>query len=153
MDEYEKNVTQRQELSRSYHCYKPFLFPATFQQINPVFQINIYICCYTFGAVAFLLSQYHGKWHSCFVMARSNVAPKKQLSMPRLELCGSSTTSKGADLEPQTPYELMQPQFLSFSLLMLWGTKNKLRVFFFSHEFQSNVSVYSINYQSSYMNK
>lgn len=48
-----------------------------------------------YGAVAYLQSiDEQGHVHTTFVLARSCVAPKKQLSMPRLELSAALTGSQ-----------------------------------------------------------
>lgn len=52
-----------------------------------------------YGSVAYLrLQDKDGGIHTSFVMARSRVAPKKQISMPRLELCGALTGAQLAKL-------------------------------------------------------
>ncbi|KAL0153033.1 hypothetical protein M9458_051632, partial [Cirrhinus mrigala] len=52
-----------------------------------------------YGSVAYLrLEDEEGRIHTLFVMARSRVAPKKQLSMPQLELCGALTGAQLAKL-------------------------------------------------------
>lgn len=44
----------------------------------------------SYGAVAYLRTEDHlGKIHLSFVLARSRVAPKRVLSVPRLELCAA----------------------------------------------------------------
>ncbi len=47
-----------------------------------------------YGSVAYLRAEQHGKIHTAFVMARSRVAPKRQLSMPHLELCAALTSAQ-----------------------------------------------------------
>lgn len=51
-----------------------------------------------YGSVAYLTMESEGKIHVAFVMARSGVAPRKQLSMPRLELCGALTGAQLSSL-------------------------------------------------------
>ncbi|XP_065102634.1 uncharacterized protein [Paramisgurnus dabryanus] len=47
-----------------------------------------------YGSVAYLLIEQNGEVHTSFVMARSRVAPKRQLSIPRLELCAALTSAQ-----------------------------------------------------------
>jgi len=66
-------------------------------------KIELHIFCdaseRAYGSVAYLrLQNKEGGIHTSFVMARSRVAPKKQLSMPRLELCGALTGAQLAKL-------------------------------------------------------
>lgn len=51
-----------------------------------------------YGAVAYLAVQTISDIHVSFVMARSRVAPKRQQSMPRLELCAALAGAKLAKL-------------------------------------------------------
>lgn len=60
-----------------------------------------------YGAVAYLRTQENqGEVHIAFVMARSRVSPRKQLSMPRLELCAALV---GAQLAKVIMTELSLP--------------------------------------------
>ncbi|KAL0156947.1 hypothetical protein M9458_048193, partial [Cirrhinus mrigala] len=66
-------------------------------------KIELHVFCdaseRAYGSVAYLrLQDEEGKIHTSFVMARSRVAPKRQLSMPRLELCGALTGAQLAKL-------------------------------------------------------
>ncbi|XP_067658347.1 uncharacterized protein [Haliotis asinina] len=51
-----------------------------------------------YGAVAFLRTVYQGKVYVSFVQARSRVAPKRQLSIPRLELSAALVGAQLADM-------------------------------------------------------
>lgn len=52
-----------------------------------------------YGAVAYLLTtNKHSKIHVSFIMARSCIAPKRQLSIPRLELCAALSGAQLANL-------------------------------------------------------
>lgn len=52
-----------------------------------------------YGAVAYLQStDKHGHVHVSFIMARSRIAPKRQLSIPRLELCAALSGAQLANL-------------------------------------------------------
>lgn len=54
-----------------------------------------------YGSVAYLLVERHGEIHTSFVMARSRVAPKRQLSILRLELCAALTSAQLANFLSQ----------------------------------------------------
>ncbi len=74
-------------------------------------KIELHVFCdaseRAYGSVAYLrLQDEEGRIHTSFVMARSRVAPKKQLSIPRLELCGALT---GAQLAKLLSTELTLP--------------------------------------------
>ncbi|XP_005167247.1 uncharacterized protein [Danio rerio] len=74
-------------------------------------QRTIHIFCdaseRAYGSVAYLCTlDQHNQTHVAFVMARSRVAPRKQISMPRLELCGALT---GAQLAKLLSKELSIP--------------------------------------------
>ncbi|XP_039514870.1 uncharacterized protein LOC120469772 [Pimephales promelas] len=66
-----------------------------------------------YGAVAYLAVETSGDIHVSFVMARSRVAPKRQQSIPRLELCAALA---GAQLAKLVRDELT----LSISQTILW---------------------------------
>lgn len=66
-----------------------------------------------YGSVAYLQMESAGNVHVTFVMARSRVAPKRQLSMPRLELCAALT---GAQLSSLLHKELT----LTLQTTYLW---------------------------------
>lgn len=52
-----------------------------------------------YGAVAYLQStNKNGNTHVSFIMARSRIAPKRQLSIPRLELCAALSCAQLANL-------------------------------------------------------
>nr|XP_055047823.1 uncharacterized protein LOC129433267 [Misgurnus anguillicaudatus] len=51
-----------------------------------------------YGSVAYLRLQHDEEIQTSFVMARSRVAPKRQLSIPRLELCAALTGAQLAKL-------------------------------------------------------
>ncbi|XP_052443245.1 uncharacterized protein LOC127984578 [Carassius gibelio] len=81
-------------------------------------QKTIHIFCdaseRAYGSVAYLHTQDKQKQiHVAFVMARSRVAPRKQISMPRLELCAALT---GAQLAKLLSKELSIPA----SDIILW---------------------------------
>ncbi len=66
-----------------------------------------------YGSVAYLRAEQHGKIHTAFVMARSRVAPKRQLSMPRLELCAALTSAQLAQF-------LKQELTIAIDTVTLW---------------------------------
>ena len=66
-----------------------------------------------YGAVAYLTVQREGAVNTSFVMARSRVAPKRQLSIPRLELCAAQA---GAQLDKLVETEMM----LNLRRIILW---------------------------------
>ncbi|CAM4638688.1 unnamed protein product [Leuciscus chuanchicus] len=66
-----------------------------------------------YGAVAYLAVQTSSDIHVSFIMARSRVAPKRQQSIPRLELCAALA---GAQLAKLVRNELT----LSISQTILW---------------------------------
>lgn len=76
-------------------CYTPADRPEAVTQ-------ELHVFCdaseQAYGAVAYLVTKYNNECHSSFVMARSRVAPKRQLSMPRLELCGALAGAQLAQL-------------------------------------------------------
>ncbi len=60
-----------------------------------------------YGSVAYLrMETDKGMVHTSFIMARSRVAPKRQISIPRLELCAALT---GAQLSKLLQKELTLP--------------------------------------------
>lgn len=80
-------------------------------QLDPAdTEYNLHVFCdaseQAYGSVAYLLMESAGKVHVTFVMARSCVAPKRQLSIPRLELCAALT---GAQLSSLLHKELTLP--------------------------------------------
>ncbi len=66
-----------------------------------------------YGSVAYLRAEQHGKIHTAFIMARSRVAPKQQLSMPRLELCAALTSAQLAQF-------LKQELTIAIDTVTLW---------------------------------
>ncbi|XP_026112361.1 uncharacterized protein LOC113091129 [Carassius auratus] len=66
-----------------------------------------------YGSVAYLRAEQHSKIHTTFVMARSRVAPKRQLSMPRLELCAALTSAQLAQF-------LKQELTIAIETVTLW---------------------------------
>ncbi|XP_073669326.1 uncharacterized protein [Paramisgurnus dabryanus] len=60
---------------------------------NPSAILDLHIFCdaseQSYGAVAYMRTEYDQQVNVSFLMARSRVAPKKQLSIPRLELCAA----------------------------------------------------------------
>ncbi|XP_059364848.1 uncharacterized protein LOC132103769 [Carassius carassius] len=66
-----------------------------------------------YGSVAYLRAEQYGKIHTTFVMARSKVAPKHQLSMPRLELCAALTSAQLAQF-------LKQELTIAIETVTLW---------------------------------
>ena len=66
-----------------------------------------------YGSVVYLTTKSDDTVHVSFVMARSRVAPKRQQSMPRLELCAALT---GAQLSSLVHRELT----LSITQTFLW---------------------------------
>lgn len=67
-----------------------------------------------YGSVAYLTTEHDGQVFTSFVVARSRVAPKRQLSMPRLELCAALT---GAQLSALIHRELT----LNITQTFLWS--------------------------------
>ncbi|XP_049329393.1 uncharacterized protein LOC111189354 [Astyanax mexicanus] len=66
-----------------------------------------------YGSVAYLRTENHGKVEVAFLTARSRVAPKKQQSIPRLELCAALT---GAQMSKVLKTELT----LTIQHVVLW---------------------------------
>ncbi|XP_067654469.1 uncharacterized protein [Haliotis asinina] len=77
-------------------CYTPHHVDTT----NSVQQLHIFLDASerVYGAVAFLRTLYQGKVYVSFVQARSRVAPKRQLSIPRLELSAALVGAQLADM-------------------------------------------------------
>lgn len=78
-------------------CY----FPVCPEPDNDKIELHVFCDASerAYGSVAYLrLQDKEGRIHTSFVMARSCVAPKRQLSMPRLELCGALTGAQLAKL-------------------------------------------------------
>lgn len=78
-------------------CYlPPFIDTATSES-------HLHVFCdaseRVYGAVAYLQNtDKHGHTHVSFIMARSRIAPKRQLSIPRLELCAALSGAQLANL-------------------------------------------------------
>lgn len=53
---------------------------------------------HAYGAVAYLRSEDKGQVELSFILARSRISPKQQLSVPRLELCAALTGAHLCDL-------------------------------------------------------
>lgn len=71
-------------------CYFP-ICPES-NKTNLEFHIFCNASEQAYGSVAYLhLDDEDGRIYTSFVMARSRVAPKKQISMPQRELCGALT--------------------------------------------------------------
>lgn len=74
---------------------------------NPEFEHHLHVFCdaseRAYGAVAYLSTTNEGATNVSFIMARSKVAPKRQQTMPRLELCAALV---GAQLKKLIQTEL-----------------------------------------------
>ncbi|XP_067674964.1 uncharacterized protein [Haliotis asinina] len=99
--EYEKWCSWENELPSIENvnlprCYTPHHVDTT----NSVQQLHIFSDASerVYGAVAFLRTVYQGKVYVSFVQARSRVAPKRQLSIPRLELSAALVGAQLADM-------------------------------------------------------
>lgn len=77
-------------------CYIPSHFKVEASRFSLVIFCDAAEVAY--GAVAYLLIERQGEVHTSFVMARSRVAPKRQLTMPRLELCAALAGAQLAKL-------------------------------------------------------
>lgn len=73
-------------------CYTPH-----FRETAAVKEIHIFCDSseQSYGAVVYLHTEFStGKLHVSFLLAKSRVAPKKQLSIPQLELCAALVGAK-----------------------------------------------------------
>lgn len=93
-------------------CYLTAFTTTTAEQ-----NISLHVFCdaseKAYGAVAYFAVQSDSDIHVSFIMARSRVAPKRQQSMPRLELCAALA---GAQLAKLVRNEMT----LSISQTILW---------------------------------
>lgn len=83
--------------------------PASVDQTRSITDLHVFSDASesAYGAVAYLRTEdQQGKIHLSFVLARSRVAPKRVLSIPRLELCAAVI---GAQLKTQLQKELTLP--------------------------------------------
>ncbi len=101
IDLLERRRAREQELPNLAKVVFPRCYiPSNFSE--EVSRFSLHILCdaaeVAYGAVAFLLIKHYGDIHTSFVMARSRVAPKQQLTMPRLELCAALATTQLAKL-------------------------------------------------------
>ncbi|XP_026101210.1 uncharacterized protein LOC113072449 isoform X1 [Carassius auratus] len=83
--------------------------PASVDQTRSIIDLHVFSDASesAYGAVAYLRTEdQQGKIHLSFVLARSRVAPKRVLSIPRLELCAAVS---GAQLKTQLQKELTLP--------------------------------------------
>ncbi|KAI2646026.1 hypothetical protein H4Q32_024548 [Labeo rohita] len=92
-------------------CY----LPADFDVETSRFSLHVFgdASEVAYGSVAYLRAEQHGKIHTAFVMARSRVAPKRQLSMPRLELCAALSSAQLAQF-------LRQELTIAIETVTLW---------------------------------
>ncbi|KAL0151615.1 hypothetical protein M9458_051478 [Cirrhinus mrigala] len=92
-------------------CY----IPSHFSEEGSRFSLHIFCDAaeVAYGAVAYLLIEHQGEIHTSFVMARSRVAPKRQMTMPRLELCAALAGAQLAKL-------LVQELTISIETTTLW---------------------------------
>ncbi|TWW67283.1 hypothetical protein D4764_02G0003240 [Takifugu flavidus] len=78
---------------------------------------NLHVFCdaseQAYGSVAYLTTESLDHKHVSFVMARSRVAPKRQISMPRLELCAALAGAQLAAL-------ILKELTVSISSTSLW---------------------------------
>ena len=92
---------------------------------HPDTKRDIHIFCDAFerayGSVAYLRSEdANGKIHVAFLLARSRVAPRKPLSIPRLELCAAVTGAQLAKLlKNEFTFEIRHLVLLSDSTTVL----------------------------------
>ncbi|XP_048010442.1 uncharacterized protein LOC125244397 [Megalobrama amblycephala] len=77
-------------------CYVPVAMD------NPGLEHHLHVFCdaseRAYGAVAYLSTTHEGLTNVSFIMARSKVAPKRQQTMPRLELCAALAGAQLAKL-------------------------------------------------------
>jgi len=106
------NVIKTESLLRKWQSWELELqnlpdinFPRCYLPIftNTTTDHHVHVFCYAservYGAVAYLQTQdKHDQTHVSFIMARSRVAPKRQLSIPRLELCAALSGAQLANL-------------------------------------------------------
>lgn len=83
-----------------------------------------------YGAVAYLQSiDKHGHIHVSFIMARSRIAPKRQLSIPHLELCAALSGAQLANLLSSELTILLQSVTLwtDSTTVLSWLTSDSCR--------------------------
>lgn len=80
-------------------CYLPPSAPDSAATLESHLHVFCDASEHVYGAVAYLQStDKHGHIHVSFIMARSRIAPKRQLSIPRLELCAALSGAQLANL-------------------------------------------------------
>ncbi|XP_062414781.1 uncharacterized protein LOC134107206 [Pungitius pungitius] len=77
-------------------CYSP----VSVEEADAEYELHVFCDASerAYGAVAYLTVQVAGDIHTSFVMARSRVAPKRQQTIPRLELCAALAGAQLAKL-------------------------------------------------------
>eukprot|EP00064_Thunnus_orientalis_P006908 superscaffoldBa00000742_g6927 len=99
-------------------CYSPF----SVEGADPEYDLHIFCDASkrAYGAVAYLTVPVRDIIHTSFVMARSRVAPKRQQSMPCMELCAAVAGAQLAKLvETELTLTIQQTTLWSDSTIVL----------------------------------
>ncbi|XP_033121322.1 uncharacterized protein LOC117120392 [Anneissia japonica] len=101
--DHQEAITMRYIYRTLARQYDPIGFLVPFlvrgKLIDATYQLHVFCDSSkkAYGAVSYLRGERDGKVETAFVIAKSKVAPRKQLSMPRLELCAALIGAKLID--------------------------------------------------------